>query len=156
LAELCYAAAWPATPPPQQALATWLVSQHEREGLAGYWQADATTVTSGGQVLVAPITLPAPAKRAVSSLSRHAVSGSGSARADRWESSAAWYQQSQCDATFVIAVTGPAAVGGLSPTAVRARFGAPAAEHRIGQDVVMLYRYNLLTRLAGTSFPGSS
>jgi hypothetical protein len=156
LAELCYAAAWPATPPPQQALATWLVSQHEREGLVGYWQADATTVTSGGQVLVAPITLPAPAKRAVSSLSRHAVSGSGSARADRWESSAAWYQQSQCDATFVIAVTGPAAVGGLSPTAVRARFGAPAAEHRIGQDVVMLYRYNLLTRLAGTSFPGSS
>ncbi len=144
VAELCYAAAWPATPPPQQALATWLVSQHEHEGLAGYWQASATTVTSGGRVLVAPVTLSAASRATVE------------AAADRWESSAAWYQPGQRDATFVIAVTGPGARGGLSPVAVRARFGAPAAEHRIGQDVIMLYHYNLLTRLAGTSFPGSS
>ena len=62
VAELCYAAAWPATPPPQRAVAAWLVSQHERAGLAGYWQADATTVTSGGRVLVAPIVIPATSK----------------------------------------------------------------------------------------------
>jgi hypothetical protein len=51
-------------------------------------------------------------------------------------------------------VTGPGAAGGLSPAAVRASFGAPAAEHEVGQDLVMLYRYNLLTRLRGAAFPG--
>ena len=142
VAELCYAAAWPATPPPQRAVAAWLVSQHERAGLAGYWQADATTVTSGGRVLVAPIVIPATSK------------ATAPAAADRWESSAAWYQPAQRDATFVIAVTGPGAPGGLSPAAVRARFGPPAAEHKVGQDLVMLYRYNLLTRLRGAAFPG--
>jgi hypothetical protein len=141
VAELCYAAAWPATPPPQRAVAAWLVSQHERAGLAGYWQADATTVTSGGRVLVAPIVIPATSKAPVE------------AAADRWESSAAWYQPAQRDATFVIAVTGPGAPGGLSPAAVRASFGPPAAEHRVGQDLIMLYRYNLLTRLRGAAFP---
>ena len=142
VAELCYAAAWPATPPPQRAVAAWLISQHERAGLAGYWQADATTVTSGGRVLVAPIVIPATSK------------ATAPAAADRWESSAAWYQPAQRDATFVIAVTGPGAPGGLSPAAVRARFGPPAAEHKVGQDLVMLYRYNLLTRLRGAAFPG--
>jgi hypothetical protein len=142
VAELCYAAAWPATPPPQRAVAAWLVSQHERAGLAGYWQADATTVTSGGLVLVAPIVIPATSKAPVE------------AAADRWESSAAWYQPAKRDATFVIAVTGPGAPGGLSPAAVRASFGPPAAEHKVGQDLIMLYRYNLLTRLRGAAFPG--
>jgi hypothetical protein len=138
VAELCYAAAWPAAPLPQQAVAAWLVSHHERAGLAGYWQAGATTVASGGQVLVAPVVVAAPR-----------------ASADRWESSASWYQPGLHDATFVIAVTGPGAPGGLSPAAVRASFGPPAAEHRVGQDLVMLYRYNLLTRLRGAAFPGT-
>ena len=147
VAELCYAAAWPATTPPEQAVAAWLVSHHERTGLAGYWQASATTVTSGGRVLVAPVTLSAAPAAAPARVS-------GEAAADRWESSAAWYQPAERDATFVIAVTGPGAAGGLSPAAVRASFGAPAAEHEVGQDLVMLYRYNLLTRLRGAAFPG--
>lgn len=158
-AELCYAATWPAAPSAQQSVADWLVVHHEHAGLAGYWQADAVTVTSGGRVLVAPITLPANAGPA----------------ADRWESAANWYQPGQRRATFVIAVTGQAeqaahakqgtqvarakqaALGtqtGLAPAAVRARFGPPAAEHRVGRDVIMLYRYNLLTRLTATIFPG--
>jgi hypothetical protein len=139
VAELGYAAAWPAAGPAQQPLSAWLVAHQQRAGLAGYWQADATTVVSGGRVLVAPVTL-------------HA----GGAAADRWESSAAWYQQGRSDATFVIAVTGPGAGNGLSAAAVRARFGPPAAQHQIGPYVIMLYRYNLLTRLAGTAFPGPS
>jgi hypothetical protein len=142
VAELCYAAAWPATPPPEQAVAAWLVSHHERTGLAGYWQASAATVTSGGRVLVAPVTLSAASR------------ATAEAAADRWESSAAWYQPAKRDATFVIAVTGPGAPGGLSPASVRASFGPPAAEHQVGQDVIMLYRYNLLTRLRGAAFPG--
>jgi hypothetical protein len=81
-------------------------------------------------------------------------SGQAAAEVDRWESSATWYQPGQRDATFVIAVTGPGAPGGLSPEAVRARFGPPAAEHQVGQDVIMLYGYNLLIRLTSAAFPG--
>ena len=57
---------------------------------------------------------------------------------------------------FVIAVTDPAAAGGGLPAAgARARFGPPAAQYQVGQYVVMLYGYDLLTRLAATSFPGA-
>jgi hypothetical protein len=149
LAELCYAATWPAQQPSQQAVAAWLAAHHERDGLAGYWQAASTTVTSGGQVLVAAITLPAaPAA---------GQPGTDQAAAYRWESSADWYEPARHDATFVIAVTDPAAPGGggLPVTEVRARFGRPAAQYQIGQDVIMLYDYNLLTRLTATSFPGA-
>jgi hypothetical protein len=123
-------------------VAAWLAAQHQDEGLAGYWQATATTVTSGGRVVVAPIVLAA------------AGQSGAAAEADHWESSAAWYQPGR-RATFVIAATSPSAAGGGLPAAeVRARFGPPAAQHRIGPEVIMLYRYNLLSRLGGTSFPG--
>jgi hypothetical protein len=141
VAELCYAATWPAVAPSQQAVAAWLIAHHQRDGLAGYWQAASTTVTSGGQVLVAAITLPA-APGAGGTAASQAV-------AYRWEASADWYQPARHDATFVIAVTNPAAAGGGLPvTAVRARFGGPVAQYQVGQDVIMLYGYNLLTRLA--------
>jgi len=146
-AELCYAATWPTLPPAQQAVAAWLVSHHERVGLSGYWQATSTTVTSGGHVLVAGITLPDARSAGQPASDRPA--------AYRWESSADWYQPSRHDATFVIAVTDPTAPGGGLPVpAVRASFGLPAAQYQVGNEVVMLYNYNLLTRLTPTSFPG--
>jgi hypothetical protein len=142
VAEVGYDATWPAAQPSQQAVAAWLTAHHERDGLAGYWQAASTTVTSGGRVLVAAITLP--------------VAPTGQAVSYRWESSAGWYQPARHDATFVIAVTGQAPAAGLSVTQVRARFGRPAAQYQVGQDVIMLYDYNLLTRVAATAFPGPS
>jgi hypothetical protein len=148
VAEVAYDATWPAVQPSQQAVAAWLVAHHERDGLAGYWQAASTTVTSGGQVLVAAVTLPA-APAAGRSTAGQAVSY-------RWESSADWYQPAHHDATFVIAVTDHAAAAGLSVTEVRARFGQPAAQYLVGQDVIMLYDYNLLTRVTATAFPGPS
>jgi hypothetical protein len=142
VAEVGYDATWPAAQPSQQAVAAWLTAHHERDGLAGYWQAASTTVTSGGRVLVAAITLP--------------VAPTGQAVSYRWESSAGWYQPARHDATFVIAVTGQAPAAGLSVTQVRARFGRPAAQYQVGQDVIMLYDYNLLTRVAATAFHGPS
>jgi len=154
LAELCYTATWPAQQPSQQAVAAWLAAHHERDGLAGYWQAASTTVTSGGQVLVAAITLPAAPAAGQPGTDQ---AGTDQAAAYRWESSADWYQPARHDATFVIAVTDPAAPsgGGLPVTEVRARFGRPAAQYQIGQDVIMLYDYNLLTRVTATAFPGA-
>jgi hypothetical protein len=147
VAELCYTATWPALRPAQQPVAAWLVSHHQRAGLASYFQATSTTVTSGGQVLVAGITLPAGAVAGQPASER--------AAAYRWESSADWYQPARHDATFVIAVTGStASAGGLPVQAVRASFGPPVAQYRVGNDVIMLYNYNLLTRLTPTTFPG--
>ncbi|HEY1664624.1 MAG TPA: hypothetical protein VGG54_02960 [Trebonia sp.] len=182
VAEVGYDATWPAVQPSQQAVAAWLTAHHERDGLAGYWQAASTTVTSGGQVLVAAITLPAssaaptaptdpaapassaapvapaaPASSAAPAAPAALAAGGstpGQAVSYRWESSADWYQPARHDATFVIAVTRQAPAAGLSVTQVRARFGRPAAQYQVGQDVIMLYDYNLLTRVAATAFPG--
>jgi len=136
VAELCYAAAWPADPPQGRAVAAWLVGHHEREGLAGYWQADATTVESGGRVLVAPILGQAAEVR-------------------RWETSASWYLPSSHSATFVIAVPGQVATdGALTVAQARDRFGPPAARYPVGGEIILTYRYNLLTRLGDRAFPG--
>jgi len=138
VSEAAYGAAWPASPLPMQSVAAWLVAHHQREGLAAYWQGTQTTVASGGRVLVAPVT-------------------AGGTAAKHWEASSAWYQPSRYRATFVIAGTSPISTeNALSVAAARARFGRPAAEYHVGIDIVMIYHYNLLTRLSGRTFPGPS
>jgi hypothetical protein len=138
VSEAAYGAAWPAAPVPVQSVAAWLVAHHQREGLAAYWQGTDTTVASGGRVLVAPVT-------------------AGGTAAKHWEASSAWYQPSRYRATFVIAGLSPISTeNALSVAAARARFGRPAAEYHVGIDIVMIYPYNLLTRLNGRAFPGPS
>jgi hypothetical protein len=138
VSEAAYGAAWPASPLPVQSVAAWLVAHHQRDGLAAYWQGTETTVASGGRVLVAPVTV-------------------GGTAAKHWEASSAWYQPSRYRATFVIAGLGPISTeNALSVATARARFGRPAAEYHVGINIVMIYRYNLLTRLNGRTFPGPS
>jgi hypothetical protein len=138
MAEAGYAATWPATPVPVQNVAAWLVAHHQHDGLAAYWQATETTVTSGGLVLVAPVT-------------------DSGAVATHWEASSAWYQPGLYRATFVIAqVHPPYPEDSLTIATARARFGQPAAQYNVGGDIIMVYRYNLLTRLRGRTFPGPS
>jgi hypothetical protein len=138
VSDAAYGAAWPASPLPVQSVAAWLVAHHQRDGLATYWQGTETTVASGGRVLVAPVT-------ATGTAAKH------------WEASSAWYQPSRYRATFVIAGLSPiSSENALSVAAARARFGRPAAEYHVGIDIVMIYRYNLLTRLNGRTFPGPS
>jgi len=138
LAAVCYAAAWTPIGPPEQRLVSWLVSHHDTNGLAEYWQGSTTTVASGGQVLVAPLT-------------------PKSLQVRRWESVTSWYDPANRDATFVIAVTDPSAPpGGLSVPQVRQHFGRPAHQDTVGQYVVMEYDYNLLTKVSGGAFPGQN
>jgi hypothetical protein len=135
LAALCYAAIWTPMAPPEQQLVTWLTSHHYTDGLAEYWQGSLTTVASGGRVLVAPLTPETLQVR-------------------RWESSAGWYDPASRTANFVIAATDPSLGDGLSVPIVRAHFGRPAREYVVGTYVVMVYDYNLLTRVTGGAFPG--
>jgi hypothetical protein len=138
VAEMGYGATWPAQSVPVQTVADWLVAHHESDGLASYWQAAETTVTTGGRVLVAPVT--------------------GTATSlIRWNASSDWYRRHLHRATFVIAEAHPAQPEDALPLAVvRARFGPPAAEYHVGDDIILTYRYNLLTRLQHRAFPGPS
>jgi hypothetical protein len=136
LAALCFAATWTPMGPPNQQLADWLSGHGYTEGLATYWQADEVTVTSDGKVLIAPVTPSANSVR-------------------RWESSISWYDPAHRNANFVIAMTDPnSGLGGLSTKTVRKSFGRPAHQYQVGDYVVMVYNYNLLTRLANNVFPG--
>jgi hypothetical protein len=134
VAEMGYAATWPAAAVPVQGVADWLLAHHERDGLAAYWQAAQTTVTTGGRILVAPVTDSAAAPM-------------------RWNASSRWYWAGVRRATFVIAEVHPQQPQDSLPLAVvRARFGPPAAEYHVGDVIIVTYRHNLLTRLRGRAF----
>jgi hypothetical protein len=128
LAALCFAASQPQAPPTNQGLANWLVAHHYTDGLAGYWQSNATTVASGGKVQVTPIA--------------YQATGQSS-----WESAADWYQAGDRRADFVVAVADPTATGVVTTAAALRSFGRPAHQYQVGPYVVMVYDYNLLTRL---------
>lgn len=138
LAALVYAATWAPLGPPYARLTNWLVSHHYTEGLADYWEANSVTVASGGKVVVAPVTPSA-----------------GSVR--RWEAWDGWYDPAHRKASFVIAAEHPATTqgGGLSIRVVRRYYGRPAREYTVGPYTVMVYDYNLLTRVAQRAFPGT-
>jgi hypothetical protein len=134
LAALCYAATWAPKTVPTQSLASWLVSHGYQEGLSTYWQANSTTVASGGKVTVAD------------------VSASGlSVRP--YETDSDWYNPATHRANFVVSTP---LNQGLSVSAARKDFGKPAHEYHVGDYVVLVYKYNLLTRLSGRSWPGAA
>lgn len=131
LGALCYAAAGTPAAAENVPLAAWLTAHGYTEGLAGYWQATSTTVDSGGKTLVAPVT-----------------PGAGTIYA--WESDAAWYNPGTHRANFVVAMANPnGPLAGIPVSAGQEFFGPPAHTYRVDGYVIMVYRYNLLTRLAG-------
>ncbi|MBO0806218.1 MAG: hypothetical protein J2P25_24485, partial [Nocardiopsaceae bacterium] len=132
LAVLGYAGTGPQAPPRNQGLAEWLAARRLTYGLAGYWQAASVTVDSGGRVTVAPIVR-------------------GGRGATRWDSSVGWFDPAAHRATFIIAGDSG---NELRPTTERRLFGPPAREYHAGSSVIMVYRYNLLTRVGGRAFPG--
>jgi hypothetical protein len=132
LAALSYAATWAPKTVSNQALATWLAGHGYKEGLSTYWQANSTTVLSGGKVMVADVSAPGSSVRP-------------------YETDSAWYNPATHRANFVISTP---LEQGLSTSQVRKDFGTPAHEYHVGDYAVMVYNYNLLTRLSGRSWPG--
>ena len=61
---LGYAAAQPARPPHDAPIADWLLAHHFTSGLSGYWNANITTLITGGEVHVA--RWPTAARTAIS------------------------------------------------------------------------------------------
>lgn len=129
LAALAYGAAQPSPPAANQPLADWLVAHGFTDGLAGYWQANSTTLDSGGRVHVSAVTL----------------TGRGYLTPYQWETDDAGYNPSLHDATFVVA-DGPAPLPYAQWAASRT-FGPPQRIYHYDGYTIMVWDTNLLTRL---------
>jgi hypothetical protein len=129
LGTLAYSAAQPPVPPDNQPLADWLVAHGLTDGLAGYWQADSTTLASGDRVRVSGVT-EAP---------------DGQLVPYEWETDDAGYNPSLHDATFMVA-GGPAQLPRAQSAALRT-FGRPERIYSYDGYTIMVWGTNLLRRL---------
>ena len=126
---LGYNASRPAQPAPAQDLAGWLARHGLTSGLAGYWEANATTLASGGAVRLAPLA-------------------DAGASAYPWNSKAAWYDPRVSSADFVVTVGYPPAQAFYAQSAVvGAVYGRPARTYHFEQYTIMVYDYDLLLRV---------
>ena len=136
LGALAYNATQPAQAPLHVDLANWLEAHHLTTGLAPYWESNITSLDSGGRVRLAPLT-------------------PGGASANPYESNAAWYDPAVSRANFVVTVSAPPSDAALvTPDEVQAQFGPPARTYHFDEYTVMVYDYNLLTRLQVPSLGG--
>jgi hypothetical protein len=129
LGTLAYGAAQPPAPPANQALASWLVAHGLTDGLAGYWQANSTTLASGGRVQVSGVT----------------VAPDGELVPYEWEADDTNYDPSKRDATFMVA-GGPAQLPWAQSAALDT-FGPPARTYSYDGYIIMVWDTNLLSRL---------
>jgi hypothetical protein len=129
LGTLGYAAAQPPAPPANQALAGWLAAHGLTDGLAGYWQANSTTLASGGRVKVSGVT----------------VAPDGELVPYEWEAEDSNYDPSRHDATFMVA-GGPSQLPWAQPAALRT-FGPPRRTYQYDGYAIMVWDTNLLSRL---------
>ena len=133
-AELGYQAVQPSQPAQNQSLAAWLVARHLTAGLApDYWVANATTVDSGGRVTIRQV----------------AQSGQTLYFPQPRELKSSWFVPDRHDPRFVaVDLSRPNAAAYLA--AAVHTFGSPAQTLRPAGYTVLVWRFNLLTRLEGT------
>ncbi len=129
LGTLAYGAAQPPAPSVNQPLADWLVAHGLTDGLAGYWEANSTTLASGGRVQVSGVTL----------------TPDGELVPYEWETDDAGYNPSLRDATFMVA-NGPAQLPWAQSAALRT-FGPPQRIYSYDGYTIMVWDTNLLLRL---------
>jgi hypothetical protein len=116
---------------------TALLEAHDLTyGLAGYWQASAATLQSGGRVQIR-----------TADVIRTTDSGKTAVVASVYEVNSSWYDPSLHDATFVVVDTYDK---NDSAAAYEQSFGKPAATYHVAFYLVMVYRTNLLRLLAPT------
>jgi hypothetical protein len=136
LGALAYNATQPVQAPLHVDLADWLEAHHLTTGLAPYWESNITSLDSGGRVRLAPLK-------------------PGGASANPYESDSAWYDPAVSRANFVVTVSSPPSDAALvTPGQVQAQFGPPARTYHFNEYTVMVYDYNLLTRLQVPSLGG--
>jgi hypothetical protein len=128
---LGYAASPPPALPENAPLASWLAGHHLYDGLAGYWQANSTTLNSDGKIQLAPV-----------------IAYQGKLVAYTWEARQSWYDPRLHDASFLVTVLSPTSERTYAqPYEARATFGPPVHTYRFRRYVVLVWDKNLLTML---------
>jgi hypothetical protein len=131
LVGLVHEAIQPSVPAQNQRLTSWLAAHHLHGGLSGYWESNVVTLTSGNHVQI----------RAVSPVGGRLARGV-------LESDSTWYDPARNSANFVVISPGYPGYPGFTATqAAVATFGPPAHTFHVGRDKVLVWNYNLLTRL---------
>jgi len=128
LASLGYGAAQSPVPATNEPLAAWLTAHRLTDGLAGYWQANSTTLETGRRILVAAVTYDA----------------AGTLAPYQWETDDTNYDPALHDANFVVA-GGPSALPGMQGVAERT-FGKPAQIYQADGYTIMVWHKNLLAQ----------
>jgi hypothetical protein len=136
LGGLVYNAAQPVKPAETQQLADWLTARHLTSGLGGYWQSNVTSLASGGLIRIAAV-------------------GAAGAGGRPWEVRTSWYDPAVSYANFVVTVSSPPSAEYAQPEQIRAYYGAPAQTYQFRQYTIMVYGYNLLTRVKPPLVSGS-
>ena len=129
LGALAYGAAQTPAPPVNEPLVAWLTGHGFRAGLAGYWEANSTTVASGDRVLVAAVTRTAD----------------GDLTPYQWETNEQDFNPSLHYANFLVA-GGPSPLQDAQASAVRT-FGPPQRVYHFDGYTVMVWNTNLLDKL---------
>ena len=133
-------ATWPAQVNPNQAVGTWLRQHGYTYGLAGYWNASAITVETGGAVTVRPVR-----------------TYQASVVTTNFQSDSSWYDANQHYANFVI-TTPTNRCGDLCLTkwGLKEGFGPPAQVVEVGDFEVLIYDQNLLTSVTEVTWCGNA
>jgi hypothetical protein len=131
LAALGFGAAQAPVPAQSELLASWLAAHGLNRGLASYWQANSTTVASGGRVVVSAV-LPDLSYRLLPYL---------------WESDVASYDPARHYANFVV-TDGPGAWPGMQQSA-QVTFGHPARTYHVDGYTIQVWNTNVLVKLDG-------
>jgi hypothetical protein len=129
LGALGYGAAQTPAPPVNEPLVAWLVGHGFRYGLAGYWEANSTTVASGDRVQVVGVTR----------------TDNGEVTPYQWETNDLDYDPSLHYANFLVA-------GGPTPlreakASAELTFGPPQRVYQFDGYIVMVWDTNLLNKL---------
>ncbi len=131
--------AQPPAPPDSARLAGWLADHHLTYGLAGYWDANVTTLATGGRIQLLSV-----------------LASGGQITGDYWEVRTSWYDPRAHYANFIVLVPPPAGFGRYPTVAsVRRTFGQPAQVYYVGQYTILVWDKNLLTVLAKGTWPVS-
>jgi hypothetical protein len=121
-----------AEPPAAAGLARFLAAHDLTSGLAGYWNADSTTLDSQGRVVIAPVKyLP--------------VLGLGPLL---WETQPRLFNSADNDPDFLVA-TAPDGPSSVTPAEAIATFGQPYRRYTYQGNTILVWRKNLLGQLPG-------
>ena len=128
LACLGYGASQPLQQPRDTPLADWLLAHNLTSGLSGYWNANITTLVTGGKVHLAPVT-------------------SGAKYGYLWVAKEDWFKPTQSSANFIVTTTQQVGGSDVSLREARAWYGKPAKVYQFQQYSILVYHHNLLKRV---------